>query len=95
LTVVALSNIMFDMKTLSVREVQHNLGDVLEDVRRGTVVTVTKRGRVIARIVPADDRRPRARWPDFEGRMKRLLPGGRPPPGAPASRLVREMRDDR
>jgi prevent-host-death family protein len=47
------------MKTASVREVQHNLARVLEMVSRGQEIAVTKRGRVIARIVPARDRRAR------------------------------------
>jgi len=41
------------MKTASVRELQHNLAAVLEMVSRGQEVAVTKRGRVIARIVPS------------------------------------------
>ena len=42
------------MKTASVREVQHNLAAVLDMVSRGQEIAVTKRGRVIARIVPGE-----------------------------------------
>jgi prevent-host-death family protein len=51
-------DIALDMKTASVREVLHNLAAVLDMVSRGQEVSVTKRGRVIARIVPARDAAP-------------------------------------
>ena len=85
---------MSNMKTVSVREAQHHLGAVLEEVQRGRTITLTKRGRVVAKIVPARVARRRATWPDFEARMKRLFPAG-PPPGAPASLLIRDMRDEK
>jgi prevent-host-death family protein len=81
------------MKTASVREVQHNLAAVLEMVSRGQEIAVTKRGRVIARIVPARDRRQRVEWPDSAGRMKRLgRDAGR---GTAPSAIITETRGER
>jgi prevent-host-death family protein len=81
------------MKTASVREVQHNLAAVLEMVSRGQAIAVTKRGRVIARIVPARDRRERVGWPDSAARMKRL--GRHAARGTPPSTIIAETRGER
>jgi prevent-host-death family protein len=81
------------MKTASVREVQHNLAAVLEMVSRGQEIAVTKRGRVIARIVPARDRRERIEWPDSVARMKRLGRGAAR--GTPSSAIIVETRGER
>ena len=85
---------MSNMKTVTVREVQHRLGSLLDRVERGEPLTITRRGRVVARLVPASARRGRVEWPDFEARMKRLFPDG-PPSGEPASDLIRRMREER
>ena len=84
---------MSDMKTASVREVQHNLAAVLDMVSRGQEIAVTKRGRVIARIVPARGRTIRVGWPDSAARMKRL--GREARRGTPPSRIIRELRRER
>ena len=84
---------MSHMKTASVREVQHNLAAVLEMVSRGQEIAVTKRGRVIARIVPARDTGGRVEWPDSAARMKRL--GRVAARGTPPSVVIREMRGER
>jgi prevent-host-death family protein len=81
------------MRTASVREVQHNLAAVLEMVSRGQEIAVTKRGRVIARIVPARATAGRVQWPDSAARMKRL--GGDASRGTPPSRVIRELRGER
>jgi prevent-host-death family protein len=84
------------MKTASVREVQHRLSRVLARVKRGEEVTITKRGKAVARLVPlavAEDRGG-GKWPDFAGRMKRLFPEG-PPPGKPTSEVLMELREER
>ena len=82
-----------NMKKASVREVQHNLAAVLELVARGQQVAVTKRGHVIAQIVPAGPVRAAVVWPDSAARMKLLRRAGGA--GTPPSRLIREMRGER
>ena len=86
-------DIALDMKTASVREVQHNLAAVLEMVSRGQAIAVTKRGRVIARIVPARDTQEQVEWPDAAARMKRL--GRRATRGTPTSTIIAETRGER
>ena len=87
---------LLDMKTATVREVQHKLSRVLARVKRGEEVTITKRGKVVARLVPPviAQGSGRAEWPDFSGRMKRLFPDG-PPAGKPTSEVVMELREER
>jgi len=81
------------MKTASVREVQHDLAAVLAMVARGQEIAVTKRGRVVARIVPARAKPGTVVWPDSAARMKRLgRSAGR---GTAPSRIIRELRGER
>lgn len=84
---------MSNMKTVTVRHVQHNLAAVIEAVRKGQEITITRRGTAVARIVPV--RRPEGtvRWPDSAARMKRLGPGATS--GTPASQIIDEMRGER
>ena len=81
------------MKTASVREVQRNLAAVLDMVSRGQEIAVTKRGRVIARIVPPGDARKPVAWPDAAAHMKRLGPDAAR--GTPASAIITETRGER
>jgi prevent-host-death family protein len=87
---------LLDMKTATVREVQHKLSRVLARVKRGEEITITKRGKAVARLIPtaAAREREKGEWPDFTGRMKRLFPDG-PPTGKPTSEVVRELREER
>lgn len=77
----------------TVRHVQHNLAAVLEAVRKGQEIAITKRGTVVARIVPARKAEGTVTWPDAAARMKRL--GVRAARGTPASRIIRQMREER
>ncbi len=60
------------MPKVSITELRQNLPTYLARVREGEAVEVTVRGRVIARIVPEEDRRAAARkW------LKKLRKGAR------------------
>ncbi len=85
---------MSNMKAASVREMQHDLKRLLAYVESGEEIAVTRRGRLVARIVPARAERKAVRWPDFEGRLRRLFPGG-PPPGPSPSEIIRRQREER
>ena len=85
---------MSNMKTASVREVQHGLARVLSEVGKGQEIAVTKHGKVVARIVPAARTAGRLRWPDSAARMERLM-AGETVKGAPPSEIVRELRGER
>ena len=82
------------MRRATVREVQHGLGGLLDRVERGEEITVTRRGRVVARLVPAREQTRKVEWPDFAARMKRLFPAGSPR-GKPPSELIAEDREER
>lgn len=79
------------MKTASVRELQHGLAAVLARVERGDTVTITRRGKVVARIVPPATAA-RVSWPDSMARMKQNFPNGIR--GAAPSELVRSGREE-
>jgi prevent-host-death family protein len=85
---------MSNMKTVTVREAQHGLSALLERVRKGQELVITKRGRVVAKLVPAEARRGQLMWPDFEARMKRMFPKGSPS-GKRLSEIVSEGRGAR
>jgi len=63
---------MFVMKTAGIREARQNLSVLLEEVGKGHEITITDRGRPVARLVPP---LPPARKP-FEGRaaFRRKMP---------------------
>jgi prevent-host-death family protein len=88
------------MKTAGIRELKQNASAVVAEVAAGETVTITDRGRPVARLVPIG-----------EGSLSDLVEAGRarparrklsdlgPPPrrasGAPElSRLVDELRSD-
>lgn len=85
---------MSNMKSASIRQVMHGLSSILADVRRGQEIAITKRGEVIARIVPARTPTAGLSWPDSSARMKRLFPRG-VAPGTPASALIHDTRQER
>jgi len=85
---------MSNMKTASIREAQHGLRALLDRVERGEEVAVTRRGRIVARLLPPAPKFRKLAWPDFAARMRRNFPDG-VPRGEPASRIIRAQREDR
>jgi len=75
------------MKTASVGEIQKNFAKVLNSIKSGEEITVTKRGRPVARIVPLAPRGD-INWPDFQAEAIEL--GGKR-----MSDIIIESRDDR
>jgi prevent-host-death family protein len=83
------------MRSASTREVQHGLAAILARVEKGEEVQVTRRGRVVARIVPA--RAPRAKkaaWPDFHARLLDTFADG-PARGGTIAEILAQDREDR
>jgi prevent-host-death family protein len=62
---------------VGLRELRHNTSEVLARVRRGETVDVTEYGRLIARIVPVEEREP-APVLDRLAAAGRLRPAVRP-----------------
>jgi prevent-host-death family protein len=59
------------MKTVSLREMQHHLSEVIRSVDQGQEVVVTRRNRAIARVIPIKAAAPLV-WPDFDQRSVRI-----------------------
>ena len=73
-------------KTATAREVQRHLAAILDRVAGGEEVTVTRHGKVVARIIPARASK-RMRWPDFSLSREARTP--EPAPARPARRSRR------
>lgn len=81
---------MSNMKKATVRQIQHNLAEVLSWVERGQEVSVLRRGKLIARLLPA---RPVAvESPDFVARARSVW--GPRPRGKRLSTILDEAREE-
>lgn len=79
------------MEKASIAEVQHNLSSVLKFVEHGEAVYVTRRNKVIAKIVPVYNETA-AEWPPFYERSKKLF-GSRK--GKDPGQIILENRKER
>jgi prevent-host-death family protein len=84
--------------TVGLRELRHNTSEVLSRVRHGETIDVTEYGRLIARIVPVEDRRPTpimARLVEAGRARLAVRPGYRPrmSPGDGTDRLSQALAD--
>ena len=84
---------MLDMKSVNVRSLQHHLGKYLHQVEAGEVLEVTRRNKVIARIVPQNDPSVVVPWPDLQARLGQVFPDG--PVANSASKQVYADRGER
>jgi antitoxin (DNA-binding transcriptional repressor) of toxin-antitoxin stability system len=82
------------MKTATVRQIQHNLNEVLAWVAEGETVAITRHKETVAKIVPAKRKAKPLAWPDFAARLKKIYPRGNPK-GKPASEVIKEMGEER
>ena len=80
------------MKTASIRDIRHDFGRVLSWVEDGEQVEITKRRRVVARLVPVEAKGKKIEWPDLAARRKRAFPNG--VKGKPVSEILDEGRGD-
>ena len=61
---------MYHMKSMSVRDLRYRFPQVEAQLRRGEEIAITKRKRIIARLVPEQ---PAKRvMPDFAARLKAI-----------------------
>ena len=63
---------MYHMKKASVRDLRYRFSIVENLLREGHEIQITKRKRVIARLLPPDPVVP-VQMPDFLGRMKKIF----------------------
>jgi prevent-host-death family protein len=69
--------------TTTVRDLRNNYAQLLRRVAAGQEVTITRRGRIVARLVPAGDESPPVDWTQSAARR-------RPRPGRPRGAARRE-----
>ncbi len=62
---------MYHMKTASVRDLRYRFSEVEDLLREGKEIQITKRRRVIARLVPAK-RSVSSPRPDFLARLRKI-----------------------
>jgi antitoxin (DNA-binding transcriptional repressor) of toxin-antitoxin stability system len=86
---------MLNMKTATVREVQHGFRHLLTWIAEGESIQVTSRRQVVARIVPPPPSKSRRiTMPDFVARMRREYPHA-PATDGQAAALIEDLRGDR
>lgn len=86
---------MAKISTVSIRELQQNLKQVMQRVERGQVVEVTRRRRAVARLSPlAEEDRPASPWPDLDARARAVF-GDRVIAPSGSEIIVVADRDDR
>jgi prevent-host-death family protein len=93
LTFGALCVSMLNMKTATVREVQHHFNKVLAWVAKGEEVHVTRRSKPVAKLVPPEATSAPQEFPDFAARARSIW--GDKPSGENQSRTVRRGREER
>ena len=75
------------MKTATVGEIQKNFSRILKEIKAGEEITVTKRGKPVAKISALGPKK-EIDWPDFYKEAIELR-------GKPAGEIVVEGRKDR
>jgi prevent-host-death family protein len=84
---------MLDMKTASVRHVQHHLSEVLAWVEKGEEVQITRRNKPVAKIVPAQAQGAPIVLPPFAARSRQIW--GDTPVGKSLSQTLVDDRKER
>ena len=79
------------MRGINVRELQHHLGRLLDEVEAGEVLEIRRRKKVIAHLVPHVAEEPAEPWPDLVQRVVDLYPDG--PIAESVSQLLYADRD--
>ncbi len=82
---------MYHMKTMSVRDLRYRFPEVEARLRDGEAIAITKRKRVIARLIP--EKKAGAKTPDFAGMLKSIY--GKRKMKVTGADLVAMQREDR
>jgi prevent-host-death family protein len=78
--------------SVSVRELQQQLKDVLARVERGQPLAITRRKRVVAHLVPVQATAEPEPWPDLEARCRAVFGRRRIVP-APSKQVLADRGD--
>ncbi|MDN5869912.1 MAG: type II toxin-antitoxin system prevent-host-death family antitoxin [Nitrococcus sp.] len=76
---------------VSVREAREQLSRLLESVKRGEHVKITRRGQVVAQLAPPEPRDAGQARALVRAELRRALPPAR----APSADLLRALREER
>jgi antitoxin (DNA-binding transcriptional repressor) of toxin-antitoxin stability system len=82
---------MYHMKKATVRDLRYRFPQIETSLHDGEEIEITKRKRVIARLVPARKPRKRSRPPDFMARLREIY--GSKPVAISGAALVSEQRE--
>jgi antitoxin (DNA-binding transcriptional repressor) of toxin-antitoxin stability system len=63
---------MYHMERASIRDLRYDFKRVEDLLKAGEEIEITRRKRVIARLVPPKPRK-RLKMPDFQGRMRKIF----------------------
>lgn len=68
------------MTKATVRDLRYDFPAVLSRIERGQEIAITKRGKVVARLLPPPKtpKKKKIQWPDFAARAREIS-GNRPP----------------
>ncbi len=75
------------MVTVSLAEAKTHLSDILDRVEAGETVVITRRGRPVARVTPAEKEKKPLPLEEL-ARFRESMPS------FPASKMISEMRDE-
>ena len=64
---------MLNMKTASIRELQHHLSRIMLYIDHGEEVLITRRNKVVAKLIPSPSYPKSIDWPDFLKRSKSII----------------------
>jgi antitoxin (DNA-binding transcriptional repressor) of toxin-antitoxin stability system len=82
---------MYHMKSMSIRDLRYRFPEIEAQLREGEAIAITKRKRVIARLVP--ERPASAKQPDFMAMLKRIY--GNKKQKVSGAELIAMQRGDR
>ena len=85
------------MKTVSIREVQHNLAKVLRRVEGGEEIDIVRHNRPVARLLPARTTGAKTGnidWSDLDERLEKVW-HTRQSEGISSDELLEDLRGDR
>ena len=79
----------------SIREARQKLSHLLQAVEQGKDVEITRRGRVVARLMPAREQPDEASTAAERAAERQALRDRLPPARTRAAETIRELRDER
>lgn len=83
------------MRTVTIREAQHNLSKILQEVEAGATVQITRRRTPLARLIPEPTLSGRAGKVDWKGHANRLIQPRHSSSQVDSTAVLDDLRGDR